>query len=154
MLEHEAELDIENVFKMEKKKLVKQLGRKGLWNTMIDKVGDQLLGNKWGGCYPQDTCPLKQNTYYIVNTDTHLQKGKHWCAIVCKANTCYCYDSFARDPNQLLKFISRKAKKYKFKIVSSDRSDSEQYNGELCGHNSLAFLICVHKYGIRKALLI
>ena len=149
-----SELDIENQFKLEKKILVKQLGKKGLWNTTIDKVGKQLFKSKWGGCYPQDICPLKQNKYYIVNTDTHLQKGTHWCAIVCKSSTCYIYDSFARDPTKLLEFINSKAKKYKFKVVSSDRSDSEQYNGELCGHNSLAWLLCVQNYGIRKSLLI
>ena len=78
---------------------MKGLGKKALWDSQIDKVGKELFGTYWGGCYPQDTCPLKQNQYYIVNTDTHLQKGTHWCAVVCKASTCYCYDSFARDPN-------------------------------------------------------
>ena len=143
----------ENVFRLYKNELIQKLGRKALSNDTIDKYGKLLFQSKYKGCYAQnEKFELKQG-YYIINTDIASGKGIHWISLIITPKIAYIYDSFSRDPKKLLPHLLQHLAKYK--IVSSDRRDSEQRgDSAICGHASLAFLLTAQKLGIRSALKI
>ena len=150
----ENEKDVEKSFISFKKQLINKIGKKALYNDEIDEAGRKLIGPKFKGVCSHDKLPLKPG-YYIVNTGNSKSAGIHWIAVVCTPKTIYIYDSFARHHGTILKSIEKKAKAKKMKIVNSDRSDLEQKDDtSICGQLSIAWLLCVKKYGIRKALLI
>ena len=143
----------ENVFRLYKNELIQKLGRKALNNDTIDKYSKLLFQSKYKGCYAQNNkFELKQG-FYIINTDLESGKGIHWVSLILTPKTAYVYDSFARDLKKLLPHLIQHLKNYK--IVSSDRKDSEQKgDSQICGHACLAFLLVAQKLGIRSALKI
>jgi hypothetical protein len=148
------EKKVENVFRTYKKQFIKKLGRKALYNTTIDRVGAELFGTKWIGCFPQDKVVLR-NGFQVLNVDKSTQSGSHWIGLYKTNNNIYIYDSFARPSGQLLKSLTKKIKGYHLKYKDSDRSDAEQRgDSEVCGQLSLSWLLCVKDLGIRKAMLI
>ena len=147
------ETKIENVFRIYKNELIQKLGRKALSNDTIDKYGKILFQSKYRGSFAQDQKFEKKSGFYIINTDLESGKGIHWIALILTAKTAIIYDSFARDPKKLLPHLIQHLKNYK--IVSSDRKDSEQKgDSAICGHASLAFLLVAQKLGIRSAIKI
>jgi hypothetical protein len=149
------EKQVTEQFRKFKISLIRQLGKKALFDSQIDQVGKQLFGSKWLGVHPQDKFVLKPG-YQIINTVTSEDKvGEHWVSLYCSGKTINVYDSFARPTSELLKVLTKKAKQMKVRVVDSDRSDAEQRgSSEVCGVLSLAWLLCVKHYGIRAALKI
>ena len=143
----------ENVFRLYKAELISKLGRKALNSDTIDKYGKLLFQSKYRGSFAQNKKFEKKSGYYIINTDLESGKGIHWVSLILTAKTAYIYDSFGRDPKKLLPHLIQHLAKYK--IVSSDRKDSEQKgDSAICGHASLAFLLVAQKLGIRSAIKI
>ena len=147
------ETKVENVFRLYKNELIQKLGRKALSNDTIDKYSKLLFQSKYKGCYAQnEKFELKQG-YYIINTDIASGPGLHWIALIITPKIAYIYDSFSRDPKKLLPHLLQHLSKYK--IVSSDRKDSEHRgDSAICGHNCLAFLLVAQKLGVRSAIKI
>ena len=106
------------------------------------------------GRHPQNKVSYKQG-YQIVNTSSSKQRGLHWVALYVTARTVYVFDSYGRPSSNLLKTLTRQAKKQNLRIVDSD-PDMQQigYSSETCGHMTLAWLQVVKDLGIRKALLV
>jgi hypothetical protein len=148
-----SEKKAEDVFRKYKKQFIKKLGRKALYNTTIDKVGVELFGTKWIGCFPQDKVVLK-NGYQILNVDKSTQNGSHWIGLYKTNNNIYIYDSFGRPTPQLLKLLTKKIKGYHLKYKDSDLDAEQRGDSEVCGQLSLSWLMCVRDLGVRKAMLI
>ena len=152
-METKIETKAENVFRLYKAELISKLGRKALSNDTIDKYGKILFQSKYRGSFAQDQKFEKKSGYYIINTDLEKGPGLHWIALILTPKTAYIYDSFSRDPKKLLPHLIQHLKNYK--IVSSDRKDSEQKgDSAICGHNCLAFLLVAQKLGIKSAIKI
>lgn len=148
-----SEQEVEKSFRKYSKQIIKKIGKSALYDDTIDENCQRLFGNKWLGCHSHDKMSQK-NGYQILNTGSSNSSGIHWVSCATTPSTIYIYDSFARDSNSILKSLNKKKKKRK--IVEADRSDQEQFgfDTEVCGHLSIAWLLCCKQYGIRKALKI
>jgi hypothetical protein len=147
------EKQVEVLFKKIKRKIIGKVGRGATSDTQLRVIGNELLGRRFIGVYPQDKIPLGRTGLIIANTDTSNGPGVHWVAITLTPKTIYVYDSFARSTKQLMKILSKNAKHKQIKIVDSDRSDAEQRDeSSLCGQLCLSWLCVVKQVGIRAAL--
>ena len=153
------ETKIENEFKKYKSRFIRMLGNHALDNTELDDVCKNLFGSKYKGSYPVDAKFQMRPGYHIINTDIASGPGIHWQCLVLSKTVAYIYDSFSRDPEKTIPILMKRLRRAKYKI-RFDTKDAEQrgfYKDKMvltCGHASLAFLLCVHRYGIRKAMLI
>lgn len=124
------------------------------------KISRKIFGNKFVGIFSVDKIPLKKilstnNSYFIYNTDLAGNKGIHWCAGYhgC-GKKIYLYDSFGRKSKIISPILYNKLMKGGVVAIDSDL-DSEQTKYEsICGQYSVAWLLVVKNYGIKKALLI
>lgn len=153
-----TEKEIEKLFRKYKNVLILKLGKIPLTTDMIDKECRNLFGIKFVGAFAYDeNFPIKNNKYYIINTDSKNSSGEHWISIITKPTRVYVYDSFARNPKKLIPLLT---KKFKNKKIIFDLKDAEQIpivNGKqtiVCGHNCIAFLRIAHELGIRSAMKI
>jgi hypothetical protein len=143
---------IEAQFKRYKRKFVGVLGKKGLYDDELDRVGRGLF-SPWRGVNGQDRIAFKPG-YQIINTDKQRGRGEHWVALYITPTTVYVYDSFSRPAAKLLTILTKQAKGKRV-VVNSDLKDSEQFgNTEVCGQLCLSWLMIVREHGVRKALLI
>ena len=142
---------IDNQFLRYKKNIILQYGRQALYNDQIDHICNPLFGSRYRGAHDYRQAIFKEG-YQILNTSV---SGRHWVAIYISRDKIYIYDSFARNLTRILhKFIKIIPSKYKI-IECNQRNDPEQIGySEVCGHISIAFLQCVKKYGIKKAMTI
>lgn len=136
-----------------KKKLVKKLGSKALYNDVIDGICASTFGKQWQGCNSQDKIKWSAG-FQIVNTDTSDKSGTHWIALYITGKTVYVYDSFGRRTPQLLKILTKQARHRKVKIQDSEH-DAEQFgDSEICGHLCISWLMVAKRLGVRAALKI
>jgi len=154
------EHQIEDIFREYKRRLIRLLGRKALYDYQIDEIARELFGSKWLGCNAQDKIVFKSG-YQIINVDTSNQPGSHWCALIQNGNNIYVYDSFARSSQNLLKVLTKSirlrspVKNRKIQVLDSDRSDSEQRGlSQICGHLCIAWLMCAQDFGVKSAMKI
>ena len=152
-----TERQVEALFRKFKRKIITKVGRDETSDTQLRGIGNELLGRRFIGVYPQDKIPLGRTGLIIANTDTSNGPGVHWVAMVLTPKTIYVFDSFARATKQLMKILSKNAKHKQIKIVDSDRSDAEQRDESslsVCGQLCLAWLCVVKQVGVRSALRI
>jgi hypothetical protein len=143
----------EALFLQYKRRFIKAIGKKAMYDNQLDHVGLNLFGSRWRGVFPQDKMVCK-NGFQIINVDTSDKEGSHWVAVYQTAKTVYIFDSYARSSSKLLKIISKKTNCRK-KIRDADRSDAEQRDDtEICGQLTLAWLAVVRDLGIKSAMLI
>ena len=153
------EAKIEKEFRKYKKQYIRLLGNHALDNEELDDVCKSLFGSKYRGSYAQDHKFQMKPGYYIFNTDIASGPGIHWQSVVLSKTVAYIYDSFGRDPEKTMPILMKRLRRAKYKI-RFDTKDAEQrgfYKNKItvsCGHSSLAWLLCVHKHGIRKSMLI
>ena len=149
-----SETKSENVFRSYKKQLIKQLGKKGLYNDTIDNIGKDLFHSRCQGCHASDQIVCKPG-YQIIKVDNSKQPGSHWLAIYQTNKNCYIFDSFGRPSNQLIRNVTQKLREKGIQIYDSDLTDAEQRgNSEVCGQLSLSWLMVVKFLGIKAAMLI
>ena len=146
------EKNIEKEFLKYKKNYIKKYGRIALDNFQINKECEKLFGKKYNGCWLQDeSFPIK-NGFYILNTDIRNNVGKHWVGVYLTDLSCSLYDSFGRNIHKLLSVFLKRITKRK---IFFDKKDREQKDHEIiCGHLSLSWVRCVHRFGIKKAIKI
>lgn len=155
-----SEKDVEKIFNGFKNRIIKQVGNKALYDTHIDKICHNLFASKYGGTFPQDSSvEIKNNKYYIINTDKTGNEGIHWVALYTTPKKAYMYDSYARTGKKVLPILSKKLSQKGYGIQMSDRSDVEQDDkikkqDEICGQLCISWLLTLHCAGIKKAMLI
>ena len=148
------EIEAEKLFRKYRLKFIRKFGRKALDNVQLTNTGKHLFRGKYKGTFAQDELFKLSPGYYIINTDTKTGKGIHWVAMILTAKTAYLYDSYARNPQKILKHLTRRLGDKKIKI-KSDRKDSEQTAKQItCGHACLAWLSIAHEKGVRSAMKI
>ena len=136
-----------------KKLLVSELGTKALDDETLNKVGRKEFA-AWGGVWPIDRGTLKPFHYYIYNTDPHDKPGDHWVGVYCTGGRVYIYDSYGREPSSIVYRLLKTIKKHGFKLGRTDLVPHKEqigYTSELCGVNSMAFLLTVRDLGIARA---
>ena len=154
------ETKIEKEFRKYKSQYIRLLGNHALSNDELDDVCKPLFGSKYRGSHPVDSKFQMKPGYYIINLDVASGPGTHWVSLVLTKKTAYVYDSFSRDPDKIIPILTKRLRRAKYKIKSSDRKDKEQratYKNKMvvnCGHSCLAWLTCAHKHGIRAAMKI
>ena len=143
-----------NCFKNTKKKYLKKLGSSATYDTDLLRVGKKEFGNKFQGVYAvNEQFLVKNNNYYIINTDKKSGPGEHWVSIYLTPKKLYFYDSFSRDATKITPLLIKRFQHRQ--IIQSDQKDQEQYGlSEVCGVLCLAFLSVVRDLGINKALKI
>jgi hypothetical protein len=153
-MKSKTELKVEALFQKYKKKFTKQLGSKATYDTDLDRVAKKEFGSKFQGVYAvDDQFLVKNNKFYIINTDTKSGPGEHWVAVYLTTKNLYFYDSFSRDAKSIVpKLVKRFQHRH---IIQSDQKDAEQFgSSEICGVLCLAFLSVVRDIGIKQALKI
>lgn len=152
-----SEKEVEDYYKHAVLQVEKELRTTGETSSlMLTKLGRKLFGVKYAGTYAVDKVPqLKKKSYFILNTDTSDKRGTHWVSCFFNGkNTYYVYDSFGRNSSTLLPIFINGVKARSATYKDSDH-DAEQDNYEAnCGMRCLSWLICIEKFGIRKAMLI
>ena len=137
-------------FNKHKKALIAELGSKALDDKTLNTVGKREFA-AWNGVWPIDRGTLKPYTYSIYNTDKHDKPGTHWIAVYCSKGRAYVYDSYARPIDSIAYQLIKSIKKRGLKLGATDevhRMEQVGYSSELCGINSLAFLMTVRDLGI------
>jgi hypothetical protein len=148
---------IRSFYKKELIHLRQTIGNQALNNIEIDKYCKKYLGKEYMGCYSQDNIPLNRlpsKCMFIFNNDISTGQGIHWLACFKQGKTYYVYDSFGRRSTSLLPIFVKQVIKSGSKIKDSDYSKEQSDYQEDCGIRSIAFLICVRKFGINRAIQI
>jgi hypothetical protein len=136
--------------------LIRDLGKKALYDNQIDRVASALFGSKWGGCFPIDQVPIKpykSTHYFVLNTATSNESGEHWIALVIDKSNAYIYDSFGRQSRNLVPLLVNILGKKRISYRDSNH-DAEQFGAtQICGQLCLAWLMAFEQFG-KDALLI
>ena len=121
-----------------RKKIAKFIGHDGVTSREeLDRAGRHFLKAKYAGAYAKDEFEkvklTKQQPYALVNTKP--SPGEHWMAHALVDGQIIKYDSFGVD--------------------ADTDPDAEQVESEdNCGQRSLAWLVVLHKMGLREAMTI
>ena len=138
--------------------IIKQVGKKAMYNDTLDKICKGLFKSRYIGTYLLDKVPIKKypsTSYFIINTSKSNEDGEHWIALVLHGSNAYIYDSFGRKSENIIKSLTNILNKKKIHYYDSNH-DAEQhgYNSEICGQLCVSWLICYDKFGSDSALLI
>ena len=153
-MKSKSELKVEALFQKYKKKFTKQLGSKATYDTDLLRIGKKEFGSKFQGVYAvDDQFLVKNNKFYIINTDTKSGPGEHWVAVYLTAKNLYFYDSFSRSAKKITPLL---VKRFQHRhIISSDQKDQEQRGlSEVCGVLCLSWIKVAIDLGIKQALKI
>jgi len=153
------EAKIEKEFRKYKSQYMRLLGNHALSNDELDDVCKSLFGSKYRGSHPVDSKFQMKPGMFIINTDIASGPGVHWVSLVLTKKTAYIYDSFGRSPEKTIPILYKRLRraKYNIKFDTKDKEQRATYKNDMvvnCGHSCIAFLLCAHKFGIRKAILI
>lgn len=138
-------------------RIEKVLGNKSTTTSQLNKIGKELLEDKYLGTFPIDFASkiipnMTGGDCIITNLDTSKQSGSHWVAIVKtkQGDDIVIYDSFGRNTKTIIskKYLSHG------KSIQTDNDKEQNFLEENCGQRSLAFLLFNDLYGIENAMLI
>jgi len=130
------------------------IGHKATDGADLNTIGKREFGSHWAGVHPQDRVKLKPNKYYIVNTDPHDKPGEHWMAIKTAKTRAYIWDSYGRPVKPLVSHLIKNIHHSGFSLGATDlvhHGEQIGYGSEVCGPDSLAFLLTVRDLGIKRA---
>jgi len=145
------------LFNYYKAALIDELGRKALDDVTINRIGRREFGSAWAGCHAIDQVKFKPNTYQVVNTDPHTKSGTHWLALYQTRTKAYVFDSYGRSIPLLVSQLISSIKKHGLELGATNRDPHMEqigYTSEVCGHDSLAFLLVVRDLGIQRGSVI
>jgi hypothetical protein len=129
----------------------KKYGRGAQSNVALDEMGKLYLGKNYKGTYSWDTMPsLKNNEYAIINTDDASKKGTHWVGVASSGNKYYLFDSFGRQPDNILHPFVAKQQGLGKNIINLNTSSDQATKQADCGLRSMAMLIIAKKHGINS----
>jgi len=140
------------IFLNHKNEIIKEFSKNSLDSEECNHIGKKILGSHWGGCFAWNKVHVVPNKYYIINTSSAGHQGIHWMALAVIGKTAYLWDSYNRSVKRLVPHLVRSLIKHGFKVVSDDHP-MEQIgtSSEVCGHESLAWLMTVKDIGIKRA---
>lgn len=146
------------------------LGNSTTFGRDIQKLGKRLFGVQWLGVFSVDmfdkfvkkkmnrsgsgSNKLPKKTVAVVNLDDIDEPGSHWCGIVHDNDTVYVYDSYGRDPKDILPKLTRN-KKIKVRSTDIGQSDKDAEQGVLeknCGARVMAALLLWKQFGLSAFL--
>ena len=121
-------------------------------NLELNKIGSDLLGDRFMGVYSKDTIPWASlvdspGNCCIANVEIASDPGTHWIALYGPSDTRFpiLYDSFGREFNEIL--TTTADYKMRRKEVTLTEGDPEQRVSEKnCGQRCLAFLATCQKF--------
>lgn len=134
--------------------LISKLGRSAQDSVTLNKIGKSQFGPAWNGVHAQDQVHLKPNSYQIVNTDTHDKPGQHWLAVYTSTTRAYVWDSYGRPVKRLATHLIENINRHGLKLGATDtihHMEQRGFSSEVCGQDSMSFLLVVRDLGIRKA---
>lgn len=135
-----------------KNEIINEFGREGLDTDQCNKIGRKYLKHSWGGCLPWNKVHLRSNRYYIVNTSSSGHPGIHWMALIITRGTAYLWDSYNRSVKKLVPHLVHSIIKHGYKLgIINHPMEQIGHSSQVCGHESLAFLLTVKKIGIHRA---
>ena len=137
-----------------KKALISELGDKATEGTDLNTVGKREFGPSWAGVHPSDRVKLKPNKYYVINVDHHDKPGSHWMALKTTKKRAYLWDSYGRPVKKLVGALIDNINTHGMQIGATNlvpHMEQIGYGSEVCGPDSLAFLLTVRDLGIGKA---
>lgn len=142
---------VENEYKQNIKKIVKQLGSGATYTSQLTKYCKKLFGSKYKGTYSSDKLPTltSKHPYAIVNVDTSSQPGSHWVGCCYTPRGMLIYDSFGRKTRHLMKNIYKK-----YTTIDTDYDPEQRDSEKNCGSRCISWLIMCDKYGTDIAKLI
>ncbi len=141
------------VFKKYRKAMIDALGSQATDNDTLDKAG-KLLFASWGGVHPSNRVKLTPWHYYIINVDHHDKPGSHWIGLYTTQKKAYLWDSYGRNPKRLVSALIANIHKHGMKVGKTNlvhHMEQIGYSSEVCGPNSLAWLLTVKDVGITRA---
>lgn len=145
------------LFSYYKAALIEELGRKALDDVTINRIGRREFGASWAGCHAIDQVKFKANTFQVVNTDPHNKPGEHWLGLYQTRTKAYVFDSYGRSIPLLVSHLLSTIKKQGLALGATNRDPHMEqigFTSEVCGHNSLAFLLVVRDLGIHRGSVI
>lgn len=148
-----SESTAKDIFLKYKNELIKEFGSDGLTNQDCNFVGKRNFGRHWGGCLPYDKVHVKPNKYYVVNTSSSGQPGTHWLALITINKHAYLWDSYNRAVKRLVPHLIHSLIKHHYKIGPQGLEHPMEQIGtssQVCGQESLAYLLTVRDIGINN----
>ena len=149
-----TEKQIEKKFYLYANKIIKKLGTRATSDSQLNIEGKLLFGNKFKGCYSQDSKHTYTNGFYIINTDLESGGGVHWITMVVCAKNAYIYDTYGRPSSKLLSHLVKKLKQRNIKHHDSDKDVEQSKTSQICGPLCLAWLCIVKELGVKSAMKI
>lgn len=135
-----------------KNMIIKEFGKEAMDSDQCDHIGKKYFGSRWGGCLPWNNVHVRPNHFYIVNTSSSRGPGIHWMALAVLGKTAYLWDSYNRSVNRLVPHLIRSILKSGFHIaLMNHKMDQIGTTSQVCGHESLAWLLTLKKIGIHRA---
>lgn len=128
-----------------------KLGNDTTFANELDTMGKIYFKNHFKGVFPSDIMPeLKNGDCCLFNLDKHNEQGSHWIAVYCDKKNIIVYDSFGRPTKKIIPTLSN-LKKH---IIDAEYDPEQKIIENNCGQRSLAWLLFLKAFGIKRALLI
>lgn len=139
-------------FLRHKDALIAQLGRGPLADDVLQALGRAAFGGQWGGCVPWDRVRLEADRFYVVNSASHTGRGVHWLALHTTKKGAYLWDSYSRAVRRVVPRLVRKLEAHGYRLEGTEHHpDQVGRTSEVCGQESLAWLLTVRDLGIGAA---
>jgi hypothetical protein len=131
------------------------LGKQITYLSDLESVGFKFLKHRFKGVYPSDHIPKLTDLtpYCVLNLDKSNESGSHWIALakIKDKDKVMVYDSFGRKHSVIIKALQFSGKG---RIVSTDNDAEQQIFQTDCGSRSIAWLLFVDNWGVKKAMMI
>ena len=131
-----------------KKNLIAKYNNKPLTNTQITKIMKYHIPT-YKGTFAQNTATTT-NGMKIVNTDIRTNEGIHWVGVYINQKNVFVYDSFASHTSKTLPIFYKKCKKKGLNVIDVNRTADQYQKSGICGYASIAYLLTIHKFGVKS----
>ena len=131
-----------------KKNLIAKYNNKPLTNTQITKIMKYYIPS-YKGTFAADTATTT-NGMKIVNTDIRTNEGIHWVGVYINFPNSFVYDSLASHTSKTLPIFYKKCKNKGLNVIDVNHTADQYQKSSVCGYASIAYLLTIHKFGIKS----
>ena len=119
---------------------------------LIQNILHHYLDNHDFGVFPRDRIKaLMTPSAYVINTDPHNKKGKHWIAVyINEKKEGYYFDPYGFPPyhDEFIKFLKKNCKHW----IYNDQN-VQGFKEKTCGHFCIFFLLHMSRdWSIEKTI--